>query len=149
VTLSLVVRRRIRASRARLFEAWISPAQLLKWWGPKGVRCSHAEVEQRVGGKLRIGNELPDGSTVWILGEFLEFAPPQRLVYTWRIESTASGPARDERVTVRFELISDAETEVIVIHERIADEATRAGHASGWDGCLARLDELGLSLEKP
>jgi len=106
------------------------------------VRCSHAEVEPRVGGKLRIGNELPDGRTLWILGEFLEFVAPERLVYTWRTEPTESGPAIDEKVTVRFEIVGDAETEVIVIHERIGGEATRVSHEAGWDGCLAHLDEF-------
>jgi uncharacterized protein YndB with AHSA1/START domain len=147
MTLSLIVRRKIRASRERLFDAWISPAQLLQWWGPRGVRCSHAEVEPYVGGKLRIGNELPDGTTVWILGEFLEVIPFERLVYTWRTEPAAGGVPVDERVTVRFEAVDETETEVIVIHERIADEATRVSHATGWDGCLAHLDEFRLKFE--
>ncbi len=138
MTLSLVVRRTIRASRERLFEAWTRPEQLLRWWGPKGVRCSHAEVDARVGGALRIGNALPDGSTVWILGEFLEVVPGERLVYTWRTEPGRGG-AR-ERVTVRFESRGEAVTEVIVVHERIAEVATRQSHADGWDGCLDGLD---------
>jgi len=75
---------------------------------------------------------------VWIVGEFLEVVPGERLVYTWRTE-----PGRDdarERVTVRFESRGEAVTEVIVVHERIADEATRRSHAGGWDGCLDGLD---------
>lgn len=143
MTLSLVVRRTIRASRGRVFEAWISPEQLLRWWGPKGVRCSHAEVDARVGGALRIGNALPDGSTVWILGEFLEVVPGERLVYTWRTEPGT--PDTREQVTVRFESRGDAVTEVIVVHERIADEATRRSHAGGWDGCLDGLEAWATS----
>jgi uncharacterized protein YndB with AHSA1/START domain len=139
---SLVIRRRIQASRMRLFEAWINPIQLLQWWGPKGVRCSHAEVEPRVGGKLRIGNELADGRTLWISGEFLEFVPGERLVYTWRIEPVSSGTGNDERVTVRFETCGEAQTDVIVIHEQIADEATRDGHAAGWEGCFDGLESF-------
>jgi uncharacterized protein YndB with AHSA1/START domain len=142
VTLTLVVRRTIRASRASVFEAWINPAQLLQWWGPRGVRCSHAEVEPRVGGKLRIGNELPDGRTLWILGEFLEFVPSERLAYTWRTEPESSLASVEERVTVRFEPLGEAATEVIVTHERIADDSLRARHAIGWDGCLAHLAEF-------
>lgn len=142
MTLSLIVRRKIRASRVRLFEAWTTPAQLLQWWGPKGVRCTHAEVDARVGGKLRIANELPDGNTLWILGEFLEVVPAERLVYTWRTEPGAS--ADEERVTVRFELCgaSDDETEVIVVHERVIDEPRRTSHADGWAGCLDGLVSL-------
>ncbi len=147
MTLSLVVRRTIRASRGRLFEAWISPEQLLQRWGPKGVRCSHAEVDARVGGALRIGNALPDGSMVWILGEFLEVVQGERLVYMWRTE-----PGRDdarERVTVRFESRGEALTEVIVVHERIAEEAMCRSRANGWDGCLDRFEVWAASPAAP
>jgi uncharacterized protein YndB with AHSA1/START domain len=134
-TVSLVVRRTIRASAARLFEAWTQPAQLLAWWGPKHVRCSGADVDLRVGGAYRIANELPDGRTLVIDGEFEVVEPPHKLVYTWRL---GSGAAPAERVTVRFEP-RHGETEVIVIHERIADTTTRDGHELGWHGCLDGL----------
>lgn len=134
-TLSLVVRRFIDASPARLFEAWTTPAQLQAWWGPQGVRCTHAEIEPRVGGRLRIGNELPDGRTLFIVGEFLEFIPPEKLVYTWKIEP---GVHASERVTVRFEA-RGAATEVIIVHERITDETARDEHSAGWSGCLDGL----------
>ena len=140
MTISLVVRRTIRASPTRLFEAWTTPELLVQWWGPKGVRCSHAEIDLRVGGQLRIANELPDGRTLWILGELLELVPGVRLVYTWRTEPARPEAGVEERVTVRFEARGDDETEVIVVHERIADEQTRSGHALGWEGCLAGLD---------
>lgn len=134
-TLSLVVRRRIPASPARLFAAWTTPAQLEAWWGPRGVRCTHAEVDPRVGGSYRIGNALPDGREVFIVGEFLVFDPPHELVYTWRLEPAGGDP---ERVTVRFEP-RGAETEVVVVHERIGAPRTREEHAGGWEGCLDGL----------
>ena len=31
------------------------------------------------------------------------------------------------------------ETEVCIVHERIATPASREGHAAGWDGCLEGL----------
>lgn len=139
MTVSLVVRRTIRASAARLFQAWTAPELLVQWWGPKGVRCSHAEIDPRVGGRIRIANELPDGGTLWIVGEILELVPDARLVYTWRTDPPRIGAGDDERVTVRFEARGDDETEVIVIHERVADEETRSGHAAGWEGCLDGL----------
>ncbi len=136
-TLSLVVRRTIAASRERLFEAWTTPAQLRSWWGPRGVRCTEAEVDARAGGRYRLANALPGGEVVVIEGEFLEVEPPSKLVYTWRIDPRAA----PERVTVRFEG-RGAATEVIVVHERIADEAAARSHEEGWIGCLERLEEL-------
>lgn len=134
-TLDLVVRRVIPAPPTRLFEAWTTPEQLCAWWGPRGVRCTHAEVDARIGGRYRLDNELPDGRVVSIVGEFLVVDPPQRLVYTWKLEP---GSSTTERVTVRF-LPHGSETEVVIVHERIADERTRDEHAAGWNGCLERL----------
>jgi uncharacterized protein YndB with AHSA1/START domain len=139
MTDGLVVRRRIRAGAAFLFDAWTSPALLLRWWGPKGVKCTHAEVDARVGGAMRIANELPDGRTIWIHGRFLEVVPGERLVYTWRTEPSRVEADVQERVTVRFEARGEGETDVVVLHERIADEESRRGHEDGWEGCLDGL----------
>ena len=133
--LTLLVRRRISATPARLFDAWTSAPELLAWWGPRGVECTHAEVDARVGGRYRIGNRLPDGQMIWLSGEFIEVEKPAKLVFTWNREGAQSEP---ERVTVRFEP-RGTETEVIVLHERIADGRARDGHEDGWQGCLDGL----------
>ena len=133
--LKLIVRKTIRAGAERLFDAWTEPIQLRKWWGPVDVKCIEAAVDLRVGGQYRIGNQLPDGSILWIAGEFEAVEKPHKLVYTWLVEGDSKRP---ERVTVRFEP-RDGVTEVIVVHELIADEPTRARHEQGWLGCLAGL----------
>jgi len=132
---SLVVRRTIRATPQRLFDAWTQPAHLKRWWGPAPVRCVDAEIDLRVGGRYRIANQFPDGRLLWITGEFELVEPPYRLVYSWRTES---GSQKSERVTILFKPQNDA-TEVIVVHERIPDEAVRRTHELGWVGCLDGL----------
>ena len=143
-SLHLIVRRTIRASPERLFAAWTEPAQLVQWWGPEGVRCPHAEVDLRVGGRYRIANETPEG-TVWISGYFERIEPPTELVYTWTVEPSSRAP---ERVRVRFEP-RDEGTEVIVVHERIADQAARDQHEHGWQGCLDGLRRLAEARPTP
>ncbi|MGO8969934.1 MAG: SRPBCC family protein [Myxococcaceae bacterium] len=132
--LRLLVRRTIDAPAERLFRAWTEPDQLVKWWGPPPGRCSEAEVDLRVGGKYRIANAFPDGSVVWISGEFERISPPRELIFTWRLE----GSRTTERVTVRFDQ-SGSSTEVVVIHERIGSAQARRGHEQGWQGCLDGL----------
>jgi len=133
---TLVVRRRIAASAAELFAAWTRPERLMLWWGPPGAVCSAAEVDLRVGGRYRLANRFADGTVLWITGVFEAIEPPARLVYTWSLESRAGAA---ERVTVQFAATGDGATEVIVTHERIADEAARGGHERGWVGCLEGL----------
>jgi len=133
--LNLEVRRLIRAKPERLFAAWTEPAQLKAWFGPRTVTCVEAQVDLRVGGRYRLGNRFADGRLVWISGAFVEIAPPRLIVYTWELEP---GPSCIEKVTVRFEPRGGA-TEVVVLHERIPDMATRDRHGDGWDGCLDGL----------
>lgn len=136
-TLRLEVRKTIAATPEQLFSAWTQPERLKEWWGPEGVTCIHAVVDLRVGGKYRLGNRLPDGKVLWIIGEYRVVEPPKKLVYTWQIESESHGP---EIVTVRFEA-RETGTEVVVIHERIRDISTRNQHQYGWQGCLTGLTE--------
>ncbi len=131
--LTLIVRRTIRAPVERVFAAWTEPAHLQRWWGPAGMRCNLAEVDLRVGGRYRIGNEDPTGAVVWIEGEFERIDPPRELIYSWRI-----GDAAPERVTVRFEP-RDGGTEVVIVHAHIATPPARAQHEAGWHGCIDGL----------
>jgi glutathione S-transferase len=137
-TLSLVERRVIRAPVERVFAAWTEPARLREWWGPRGVTCTEAHMDLRVGGTFRLANRLPDGVVVWISGEFIEVHPPSKLVYTWRLGNPPDGREQSQ-VTVRFEPRSSG-TEVIVIHERMATPELRDHTVLGWQGCLEKLD---------
>jgi uncharacterized protein YndB with AHSA1/START domain len=134
--LSLLVRRRVAATPERLFEAWTRAEELREWWGPRNVKCIAAEVDLRVGGAYRIGNQFPDGTILWISGEFLSIERPHRLEYTWRVGS-ADAPL--ERVTVQF-VRGGGYTEIIVTHTHIADEPSRKRHEQGWQECLVGLE---------
>ena len=132
---TLVVQKTIAATPEWLFAAWTEPEALRQWWGPDGVTCIDPQVDLRVGGRYRIGNRFPDGSVLWIVGEFESVEPPHRLVFTWRLEGSSESA---ERVTVRFEERGTG-TEVTVTHALIGTEALRDQHRHGWEGCLAGL----------
>lgn len=131
--LTLVVRRFIRAPIERVFAAWTRSEHLQAWWGPAGMRCNLAEIDLRVGGRYRIGNENADGDVVWIEGAFERIDAPHELVYTWSI-----GGATPERVTVRFES-RDGGTEVAVVHTHITAPPALEQHERGWHGCIDGL----------
>jgi uncharacterized protein YndB with AHSA1/START domain len=132
--LALTVRRVIAAPPATLFEAWTTPALLRAWWGPKDVRCIEADVDLRIGGAYRLGNQLPDGRVLWITGAFELIERPKKLVYSWQV-----GDEPTSRVTVRFDPVEPGGTEVTVFHERIGSVAVREDHGAGWAGCLQGL----------
>jgi len=131
---TLTVRRRIAAPPERLFAYWTDPDHLARWWGPAGVTCDSATVDLRVGGAYRIANRFAYGTVLWISGLFDVVDPPHRLVYSWRLGDAVA----IERVTVTFTPAAHS-TDVVVVHERIADAASRAGHERGWEECLDTL----------
>jgi uncharacterized protein YndB with AHSA1/START domain len=103
-----------------------------------GVSCVSAEVDLQVGGRYRIGNKLPDGSVLWIAGNFEAIESPQLLIYTWIVENES--PTM-ERVKVQFEQ-RELGTDVVITHERIATKALSEQHQRGWVGCLDGLFEF-------
>ena len=127
---SLRIARFVPAPPARVFDAWTKPADLQKWWGPKGVRCLSAEFDLRVGGRYKIANELPDGTVIWIAGVFEEIDRPHRLVYTWTV---TPGPDAVERVTVWFDPHADG-TNLRIVARADSDIRTCASGTArvGW-----------------
>ena len=141
----LIVRRIVRATPARLFDAWTRPEHLLRWFGPRSAACVGAEVDLRIGGAYRLVVEFVDGRVVTIEGTFTTIERPHVLVYTWSIApDLTSAPV--EVVTVRFEP-RDASTEVTVIHDRMPSDEVRRGHAAGWEDCLDGLERFAAASD--
>ncbi len=78
------IERRFAAPAQVVFEAWTS-AELLRRWYPPGADWDTpvAEVDLRVGGRLRLVMRSPDGEEFGGGGEYREITPPTRLVFTW------------------------------------------------------------------
>ena len=135
---TLTLSRLIKADTERVFDAWIDPEKIQKWWGPGTTTCPEAHVDLRVGGVIRIANLIEDGSIIWINGEFEEVNRPERLVYSW---SMGTAMTEATRVTVEF-VPRDAGTEVVITHERFANSNVRDRHLMGWGGCLDGLEKF-------
>lgn len=132
----------ISASPDRVFDLWTRPEELKKWWGPDNVRCISAEVDLRVGGLYRIGNEMPDRTVVWISGRFQRIERPTLLQFSWSAEP---GSKIAECVTVGFAR-HERGTLLTVVHSRIASQVLRDSHRQGWIGCLDGLDRYARML---
>jgi uncharacterized protein YndB with AHSA1/START domain len=80
----LRVERTVNAPPQVLFDAWTSREVLRRWW-PAGAdwQTPVAEVDPRVGGRLRLVMRSPDGEEFGGSGEYVELRPPERLAFTW------------------------------------------------------------------
>nr|WP_246523376.1 SRPBCC domain-containing protein [Neoroseomonas eburnea] len=127
--------RRIKAAPAAVFEAWIRPEILARWWGPHHTMVHTAEIDARVGGNFRISLVEDSGARHTVSGTYAEIVPEQRLVFSWAWEATAELVSR---VTVTFRPVPEG-TEVTLVHDRFANEATATRHRRGWTESFERL----------
>jgi len=134
--------RPIRASREKVFDAWTNPAQLRKWFAvADGFTTPIAEVDLKVGGRYRLGMKAPGDNPLLIVGGvYREILDPERLVFTWRWESTDADEP-ETLVTVEF-VEHNGVTEVRLRHELFADVSQRDKHGQGWAGCFDHLERL-------
>src|SRR3954462_2333320 len=78
------VTRELPASRNDVFRAWTQPDLFARWFTPPGNSSVTAELDVRPGGDYRIKLERTQlvPGTSYIVGRYLEVAPPERLVFT-------------------------------------------------------------------
>jgi len=146
-SLSLTQTRFIRASRARVYEAWTNPEIMRQWFGSPTMQCASAQLDVRVGGDYSIKMALRPGAdpaatgghtTSEVHGHYVRVVPGELLQFTW---IPAWNPAEESLVTVT---LKDAPggIELIALHERFLSEASRDGHNAGWTSGLDRMQQL-------
>jgi uncharacterized protein YndB with AHSA1/START domain len=135
---SLTIKRRLKASPAKVFAAWTDPQKVKRWMGPGEIKAVHAESDARVGGRYRIVMQSPGGDELDVGGVYREVVADEKLVFTWAWKST---PERESLVTVLFKPDGDG-TLLTVTHEQFVDEEARDGHKQGWNGALDKLEKL-------
>ena len=137
-TSTLHFTRTLPASRERVFRAWTDPGELREWLAPEGAELVSATSDVRVGGDYRFGFRSPDGELVYVAGTYLEVDPPNRLVFTWLFE----GIDRDDTLVTVVLRDAGADTEIVLTHEKLASDWSRAVHHHGWDSALTQLARL-------
>ena len=142
--LSLVITRNFDAPRSRVFDAWLDPAQIAKWIGPRSIRAETMELSPKLGGRYRIHMRGTDGSNGPIVaGIYREIVRPERLVFTWTWETAHSQgmPGGETLVTLIFRE-RGGKTEMTLRQEGFAAKESRDSHNQGWNGSFDKLAEI-------
>jgi uncharacterized protein YndB with AHSA1/START domain len=143
----LEMTRVIRASRARVYEAWTRPEILQQWFAPGNMIVPGATLDVRADGEYAIqmrgsiaacegkSEDLDMSHTASIRGVYRQVVPNELLQFTWFGDWD---PSEVSLVTVSLKDVEDG-TEVTVNHEQFATELSRDKHQHGWGGSLAKL----------
>jgi glutathione S-transferase len=97
-------------------------------------------IDLRVGGRYELAMARPDGVVQRVHGVYREIDPPRRLVYSWQWATIVDFP--ETIVTVEFRPRADGGTDLVLVHDRLPDDAAGQRHTHGWTECLGKLAAL-------
>jgi uncharacterized protein YndB with AHSA1/START domain len=87
----LVFERTFDAPRDVVWNAFMDPDRIPRWWGPHGTTTEVVEMDVRVGGTWRYISRAPDRDDIVFHGEYLEVEPPERFTWTFLFEVPGVG----------------------------------------------------------
>lgn len=136
----LRIERSFDAPAEAVFDAWTSREVMRRWFhcGPDW-ETPVAEVDLRVGGRVRVVMRRPDGTTAEAHGEYTLIQRPHRLVMKWTFEDE---PTNQQLLDISF-TESGGSTTVVLVNSEISSDERRNNQDWGWRACL---DQLGRAL---
>jgi len=133
------IERTFAASAQEVFEAWTSPEVMRRWLHPApDWGTPEAEVDLRVGGKVRVVMRRPDGTEAEARGEYTVIERPHRLVMTWTFDDD---PSNEQLIELSFSE-SERSTTVLMVNSGISTDERRDGQDWGWRGCYDELERM-------
>jgi uncharacterized protein YndB with AHSA1/START domain len=133
----LRIERTFPAPAEAVFDAWTSAEVMRRWFHPAPDWATpEAEVDLRVGGRVRVVMRRPDGAEFGARGEYTLIDRPHRLVMTWTFDEQ---PANEQVIELSFSE-SDGSTTVLMVNRGISTEERREDQDWGWRGCLDELE---------
>ena len=133
------IERTYAAPAEAVFDAWTSPEVMRRWlhcgpdWG-----TPEAQVDLRVGGKVRVVMRRPDRTDVQMWGEYTLIDRPRRLVMIWTFDDD---PSNEQLIELSFTEAEGATT-VLLVNSRISTDQRRGAQDRGWHGCLEQLGRV-------
>jgi uncharacterized protein YndB with AHSA1/START domain len=82
----LVFERTFDAPREVVWQAFMDPERIPRWWGPHGTTTTVVEMDVRPGGTWRYISRGPGRDDVPFTGEYLEIEPPGRFRQTFIVD---------------------------------------------------------------
>jgi uncharacterized protein YndB with AHSA1/START domain len=129
----------LRAPPERVFQAFVTPAAMVKWLPPHGFTGTVHTLDVRVGGSHRMSfTNFSTGQSHAFGGTYLEVVPGRRLRYT---DSFDAGPPGEMTATITFTPVSCG-TELRVVQEGIPEVIPVEMCHLGWQESLAMLAQL-------
>lgn len=144
----IVIARVFDAPRQLVWQAWIDPEQVVRWWGPQGFTTTIETMDVKPGGVWKHTMHGPDGTNYPNKCVFMEVVEPARIEY-----SNGGGPENGPSVhfvsTWTFENVDERKTRVTIrmVFSTAADRDRVVKEFGAVEGGKQTLERLAEHLE--
>lgn len=138
----LVISRAFDAPRELVYACFTEPEHLARWgFGPEGLQVDVEYQDIREDGMFRVRMHSPHGIDARLQGTYRELTAPERIVFThvWILEDGSTAPETLVTITLKSSGNAVNRTELTLRQTGLPSEASRAGHAEGWESTFDRL----------
>ena len=139
----VVIEKEFSQTPATVFSFLSEPLNLLKWWGPEGIKITEGSklqfLETGPWGSVMTNSE---GQNYKVTGEVLEIIPQKLIKFTWAWHDDEDKRGHESVVQFKVESIEGGGTRFSLIHKGLADEESAQNHMGGWTSSLKRFEAL-------
>src|SRR5690606_17539840 len=135
------------APREQVFRAFVDPALVAQWWGPRGFTTIVDKLEAKPGGAWRYIVRGSNGKEDAFRGVFREVTPPERLVFTFEWEGLP-GHVLVETITLEERDGKTTVTDTSLFHtpeerDGMLQSGMEGGASESWDKLAELLAQQG------
>jgi uncharacterized protein YndB with AHSA1/START domain len=133
------IERTFDAPAEAVFDAWTSVEVIKRWFIPQdGWQEPSAEVDLRVGGKVRVVMRDSNGEPVGAGGEYTLIERPHKLAFTWTFDDD---PTNLQMIELEF-TEQDGVTTVLFVNSDISGQERRDAQYEGWSTCFDEMERV-------
>lgn len=152
-TLDIVITHTFDAPVEKVWNAWIDPEVVMRWWGPDGFSSPSAEVDFREGGKFIFGMRAPaelGGGDSYSAGIYSKIVPMTRIEFSQMLCDQAGSPIDPTSIGMPADFPAEipselhfreigGKTELTVIEHGWTPGHMRDMSRMGMEQCLVKL----------
>lgn len=137
----LRIERLITGTPEAVFDAWVEPELIAKWYGPEGYTVPQKSIDARPGGKWRVTMRSPEGTEHTVSGVYKTVERPRHLAFTWAWDQDDGSRGHETLCKVDF-TAKDGGTLVRLEQAAFQDQDQRDNHNKGWSSSFNDLERL-------
>lgn len=138
----------VAAPPTAVYQAFLDPETLSRWYGPATFTVLQSSIDARIGGHHRTQVAGRDGVRGWFISTILDLVPNQTIVMSWSWVAETPSPSQPPQgastVTINLRPAGPESTHVAIVHERLGGppHEDSGGIAAAWAQALEDLSRI-------